>query len=118
MFFLGITAVFLLFLVAIALMVFLSQPKQDEVQIVFNKPKINIDFKTLDSEVFKNLESFGDMELQFTYAATEKDGKIVQGLIAAVSAEEAKKILESMDLSVVSIKEVDIGRDNPFMPYR
>jgi len=116
-FFIGITIVFLLILVAIASVVFFAQPKQNQVQLVFNKPKINIDFKIFDSDDFKNLKPFTEMELQFTYTATEKDGKPTQGLIAAVSEQEARNLLESMELTVTSIEEVKIGRDNPFAPY-
>lgn len=116
-FFMGITAVFALFLAAVSLIVFFSQPKQDQAQLVFNKPKVSIDFKILDSEQFKNLEAYTQMEMQFTYTATAKSGKVTQGLISAVSAEEARKILESLDLAVGSIQEVKVGRDNPFTPY-
>ena len=116
-FFMGITAVFLLFVVVVASIVFLSQPQQSQVQLVLNKPKINIDFKTLDSDGFKNLAPFSEMELQFTYDARTKEGTPKQGLISAVSTEEAINLLESMDLTVVHIQEVEIGRDNPFTPY-
>ncbi len=116
-FFLGITAVFILFLAGIALGVFLSQPNEGQSQLVFNKPKISINFKTLDSGQFKNLEPFTNMELQFAYSAKAEDGKSINGFISAVSAEEARKILESMNLSTIDIKEANIGRDNPFIPY-
>ncbi len=116
-FFMGITAAVLLFLVAVSLIVFLSQPSQKGIQLVFNKPKVNIDFAILDSDQFKNLAPFPQMELQFTYDATTSQGKDTQGLISAVSSDEARQILESMDLVVVDIEEVKIGRDNPFAPY-
>jgi hypothetical protein len=37
--------------------------------------------------------------------------------VSAVSADEARKTLESMGLKVTDLKEVGIGRDNPFTPY-
>lgn len=116
-FFTGITIIFLLVLTAVALLVFLSQPAQVAPGLVFNKPKINIDFSVLDSGQFKNLEPFGEMNASFSYTAFTEKGKVVSGFISAVSLEEARKILEGMNLSVSEIKEVDIGRDNPFAPY-
>ena len=117
MFFLGITVSFLIFLSVIFLIVFFSQPQTNEGPLVFNKPKVNIDFKILDSEQLKNFEPFSQMELQFTYSATNKEGKLTEGLISAVSKEEAIKFLEAIELKVVKIEEVKIGRDNPFAPY-
>ena len=116
-FFMGITVVFLLFVLFISLTVFFSQPKQNGSQLVFNKPKVNIDFTVFASDSFKNLEPFTEMEFQFTYQALTKDNKNVQGLISAVSVEVARTMLEAMDLKVGSIKEVEIGRENPFTPY-
>ena len=116
-FFMAITAVFSLLLIIIASIVFFSQPKPSESQLVFNKPKVNINFGIFDTEDFKNLKNFGEMDLQFTYTAATKDGKKTQGLITAVSLDEARKLLESMSLSIISIQEAEIGRENPFIPY-
>ena len=116
-FFLGITVSFLILLSAISLIVFFSQPQADQGVLVFNKPKVNIDFKVLDSEQLKVFEPYSQMELQFSYSATNKQGKIVEGLISTVSTQEAIKILEAQELSVVKIEEVKIGRDNPFSSY-
>jgi type II secretory pathway component PulF len=57
------------------------------------------------------------MELQFAYHALTKDNKTIQGYISAASAEEARKTLEAMNLSILDIQEAKIGRDNPFVPY-
>ena len=57
------------------------------------------------------------MQIQYTYDATTSDGKDKKGLIAAISVDEARQTLESMNLTVVDIEEVKIGRDNPFVPY-
>ncbi len=117
MFFMGITIMFLLFLAVTALSVFLAKPQEVSPALVFNKPKVNIDFSVVDSEQFKNLESFAKMETQFSYKAVAEKGKIVTGLVSAVSIDEAKNILEGIDLTVTEIKEVEPGRDNPFIPY-
>ena len=117
MFFLGITVSFLILLSLIFLIVFFSQPQSSGGVIVFNKPKVNIDFKVLDSEQLKNFEPYSQMELQFAYSATNKDGRLVEGLISAISKEAAIKFIEATELKVVRIEEVKIGRDNPFAPY-
>ena len=116
-FFLVITAGLLIFLAVVAFGVFLSHPEENQAQLVFNKPKVNVDFKTLDSAQFKELEPVSNMELQFAYRAEAKDGKLTNGLISAVSIEEARKKLESAGLTILNIKEAIAGRDNPFIPY-
>ncbi len=117
MFFMGITAVFLLFLIIFSLGVFLSKPKEVSPVLVFNKPKVNIDMSVFDSDQFKNLQIFPEMETQYSYRAIGKDKKIKTGFISAISPDQAKTILESMGLILSELKEVEIGRDNPFIPY-
>lgn len=116
-FFMGITIIFLLFLAVIASAVFFSKPKEVPYQLVFNKPKIDINFDVLDSAQFKELEPFTEMEMQFNYRAETKAGKIIAGLISANSMDEARGILKNIDLTVIDIKEVEVGRENPFAPY-
>jgi hypothetical protein len=116
-FFLGITIIFLLILIVIAFMVFLSQPQSVAPEMVFNKPKINIDFKGLDSDQFNKLGDFEEMETQFSYTASTEKGEIESGMINAVSQEVARQVLEAEGLIVTEIKEVELGRDNPFVPY-
>jgi hypothetical protein len=116
-FFIGITAVFLLILISITFFVFMAQPQQVAQELVFNKPKVNINFNALDSDQFKELLPFNEMQRQFAYTAKNENGDVESGFISAVSIEEAKKILESIDLAVQDIKEAEIGRENPFTPY-
>ncbi len=116
-FFLGITVVFLAFLAFVALSVFLSQPKQIPPELVFNKPKININTEIFASEQFKGLQLFFEMKMQFEYVAKTEDNKSVDGFVTAVSKEEAKDILEEAGLFVTELKQVEIGRENPFTPY-
>lgn len=117
MFFLGITAVFALFLAFVALGVFLSEPEESQSPLVFNKPKVNINFKILDSEEFKKLEPFSKIELQFVYTATDDDGVETQGFISAASLNDAIEDLEAMNLTIINLQEVKSGRENPFEPY-
>ncbi len=116
-FFMGITIVVLLFVAIIALSVFFAKPKEIAPELIFNKPKVNINLKALDSEQFKELEPFSEMEVQFSYSAVTEKRKNVTGIISAVSEDAAAEILKSMDLTVIEIKEVEIGRENPFTPY-
>ncbi len=116
-FFMGITIMFLLLLAIVSFVIFLSQPKQVSPQLVFNKPKVSIDFKILDSDQFKKLESFAEMEVEYNYRANTRAGKTIEGMISAVSEEAARKILQGRDLTVTYLKEVEPGRDNPFIPY-
>lgn len=117
MFFLVITAVLALFLIIISLVVFLSGPKEVSPTLVFNKPKINIDMKVFDSDQFKKLQPPVEMEIQYSYKAITADKKNQTGFISAVSEEKARAALTNMGLTVTDIKEIEIGRDNPFTPY-
>jgi hypothetical protein len=116
-FFIGITATFLLVLVSITFFVFMSQPQQVAQELGFNKRKVNINFNALDSDQFKELLPFNEMQRQFTYTAENENGDVESGFISAISIEEARKILESIDLIIQDIKEAEIGRENPFTPY-
>ncbi|MDP3882556.1 MAG: hypothetical protein Q8Q48_00685 [Candidatus Staskawiczbacteria bacterium] len=116
-FFLGITIIFLLFLAVVASVVFLSQPKTVARELVFNKPKVNVDISVFDSDQFKNLQLFTEMQMQFKYSATTKENKTVTGLVSALSKEDAIKVLTDAGLMVLRVEENEIGRENPFTPY-
>ena len=116
-FFLGITVIFLLFLVFISLVVFFSKPKQASTVLVFNKAKVSIDMAIFDLDQFKNLQPFTEMQTQFVYSAVTKDKKPVAGFITAASVNDAQKVLEGLGMTSINLKEAEIGRDNPFEPY-
>lgn len=117
MFFMGITIIVVLFLLVVSLVIFLAKPKAVSPELVFNKPKVEINTKIFDSDQFKSFQPFTEMETQYSYKAKTKDDKIQTGFISAVSDDQARLILTSMDLSVLEIKEAEIGRENPFLPY-
>ncbi len=117
MFFLGITIAFLLFLFVIFLGVFMAEPSENSLVVVFNKPKVNIDMRVFSTEQFKNLQPFSEMQTQYSYKANDKNNKERTGFITAVSMEAAKVDLESRGLIVIELKEVETGRLNPFTPY-
>ena len=93
MFFMGITVMFLLFLVVISLGVFLSKPNEVSPVMVFNKPKVNIDMRFLIQTNLKIFSHFLQMETQYSYTATTKDNKSKTGFISAASADQARTIL-------------------------
>lgn len=117
MFFMGIAVIFLLFLLVVSLGVFLSKPNEVLPELVFNKPKVNINMDVFDSEQFKNLQPFIEMKTQYSYKARTRNNKLQSGFISAVSIEQAKDILEGMGLTVLELEEAEIGRENPFTPY-
>ena len=116
-FFMGIIITFLLFLIAISLIVFLSKPKEVSPTLVFNKPKVSINMSIFDSDQFISLVLFDKIESQYSYTALTKDNKPNTGFISATSPDQAKVILEGLGLVVTEIKEAEIGRENPFVPY-
>lgn len=116
-FLIGIAVMLVLFLAVIASVVFFAKPKEVPYQLIFNKPKVNINFAILDSIQFNELEPFTEMEIQFSYRAFNKADKVVSGLISAPSMDEATEILKNIDLTVIDIEEVEVGRENPFTPY-
>ena len=117
MFFLVITVVFLLFLIIISFGVFSSKPSEDSSVLVFNEPKVNIDMKIFDSDQFKNLLPLPEIPPQYSYEAVTRANKLETGFISANSIDEAKKALEDRGLNVSEVKEVESGRNNPFIPY-
>lgn len=116
-FFLGITITLLLFLVVVFLGVFFSEPEESLFVPVFNKPKVNIDMAIFESDQFRNLQPFPEMQIQYSYRAVTKDNKARTGFIFADSIDSAKDIIKNMGLLVIEVKEAEAGRDNPFTPY-
>ena len=117
MFFLGITILFLLVLSVIGTVVFFSKPEPVSTEQVFIKPKIKIDFEVLDLEQVKGGLLMGRVQKEFVYSAVTSGGEQRTGSIFTATREEAQKILEESGLILATIKEVEIGRKNPFTPY-
>lgn len=116
-FFLGIAVIFLLFLVFVFFIAFFSAPPPASSMLTFNKPKVNIDMSVFNSDQFKKLQPFTQMQTQYSYTAATKDGKQQVGFISAASESEATTILQNMGLIVAGVQEAQVGRDNPFTPY-
>jgi len=117
MFFTAITIVFLLILLIFTLSVFLSKPKTSSVNLVFNKPKVDINMGLFESEEFQNLQPFMGMELQFQYTAHKQGEDDEDGFVYAESEKKAREILQELGYIISKLKEVQKGRDNPFTPY-
>ena len=120
MFLVGIVAGFVCFVTLVTVYAWASAPTPSSGGLVFNKKKVNIDFKMLDTDQFRYLEHFQQMPMQFKSEATTEGGKgkKVTGYISAISLDEAKKVLAASNLAVGKITEVMGGRDNPFVPYQ
>ena len=116
-FFMGITAVVILFLIIISFGVFLSAPAEVSPVLVFNRPKVNIDMSVFGTDQFKNLHSVPDMQTLYSYKATDKNGKPKEGFKVDVSIDQAKTDLEAEGLTITELKEAEAGRTNPFSPY-
>jgi len=117
MFFWGIAIAFLMVLVIIALFVFLQKPKAVPVELVFQKPKIEIDFKVLEAQQKGVSEIFLGKELEFGYQATSEQGTVLSGKVSAPTEEEALKILEAKKYTNITLQKPAMGRENPFVPY-
>lgn len=116
-FFMAALTVFLFLLAAIAFLVLLSQPKSPPPEVVFNKPKVNLDTKVFESEQFKSLQLFAELKMQFAYTAVTSENRNTSGIIFAVSEDEAREKLEDSGMTVISIEQYIMGRENPFIPY-
>lgn len=117
MFFAGITAVFGLILLVFSVLVLFAKPNAVPQELVFNRPKIDIDLKVLDSEMVKNFEPALKMDMQFQYTAVNSKGVKISGFLTAPSINEAQKILLGMEMTNIVLEETGAGRENPFAPY-
>ena len=117
MFFLGITIMFLLFLSAVGAAVFFSKPAPTPVEQAFIRPKIEINLKVLDSEQVKGSLIMVRMQKEFVYSAKTDKGVKKAGSVFAATMDEARKKIEEMELIIIDLEEVEIGRENPFAPY-
>jgi len=78
--------------------IFFSKPAAVSPVLVFNRPKVNIDIGTgsiFNSDQFKNLQPFVEIQTQYSYIATDKNNKQQTGFISASSPDQAKAVLEA-----------------------
>jgi len=117
MFFTGITVLVLLIMLIFSLVVLLARPNPVPQELVFNRPKTDINLQVLDSDQIKNLEPPIQQDLQFKYTATTDKGVKTSGVVTAVSEQEAREMLAGLEMTDIILEEAKIGRDNPFIPY-
>ena len=116
-----ISIALILFLVTILFIIFSPGFKNETasipIQDVLYNPSARINFDIMDSSLVKNLDLFEGMQTEFDYAAQDQNGNNAGGKVLALNQEDAKSILEKMGLKVLTLKESNIGRSDPFVPY-
>jgi hypothetical protein len=119
MFFLGITILFLLVLYAVGSAVFFYQPEVNSVeeQAYFIKPKIKIDFSVLDLQQVTGSTLMGRVQKEFVYSGQTEQGEQETGSVFAATKDEAQNNLKDMGLTMITLEEIAVGRENPFEPY-
>ncbi len=121
MFFLGMAMLLVLFLIIISLIIllpeFLNKTQNIPTEVSSNMPNVTINLNTIDSDVVKNLDIFSNLETEFTYVIQNQSGQQATGNIIAISKDSIQKIFEKRGIKVISLKEANIGRDNPFVSY-
>jgi hypothetical protein len=124
MFYVGIIMLLILFLIIISSIVFLPEflNKNKSIPIKeildkLDKSDVVINFNIMDSDKVKNLDPFDSQETEFTYVVFDQEGKQITGSISAVIKDDAQKLLEGAGFKVSSLKEMDIGREEPFVSY-
>jgi hypothetical protein len=116
MFIIGSTAVVII-LVLMAAILWLININQGMVSANPVSPDLSVNLKVLDSDTVKNLQSFADLEVQFSYVVHDKDDKQIEGTISAINQSTAKSLLEASGFKVLILKEVVQGRSEPFTAY-
>jgi hypothetical protein len=116
-FFIAISAILVLFFILFSISIIPSEPKKVSPKIILNKTNIEINTSIFNQDKFKKLQPFSDMKKQFSYRANTKNKKLEEGVISAESADEVREVVEGFGWSVLSIKEIEVGREDPFSSY-
>lgn len=123
--FFTITALIMtLFLVGVSLIALLPEFKEGLAIIPINietgyitVPEVKINFNVVDSDSVRKLEPFVILEPEFSYVAQDSTGKQLTGMLLASSQNQAETILKGMGLTIIEIREVNAGKQEPFIPY-
>ncbi len=117
----GVASLLVLVVIAIASFIFIPGLTNQTINIpdtgAYITPDIKLNLKIVDSQQVQNLQPFLNIETEFAYIATDKNGKQAVGKISATDKDNAKKSLEAMGFVVLSLQEANMGRSNPFVPY-
>ena len=120
--FLKVTAMALLLILVVAFLtfssiIFLGKNRDVGVLTVPTQKNISINFDIIDSPEVSNLKPFYKMESAFSYVVIDEVGKEIKGNISAGSIEYAKALLQASGFTISNLKEVGIGRIQPFILY-
>ncbi len=96
---------------------FINAPAKAKIKVSFAKPDVIINLDIINSEKVKNLNLFSNLETEFVYVVKNQQGNLITGNIVALTPFDAQKLLEESGFKVVSLKEINIGRSEPFTSY-
>ena len=120
-FFWGLISLATVVLIAVASFIFVPSLKNITIKIpdsqTYVTPDIKLNLSIIDSQQVKNLQLFEDIETEFSYTAQDNNGKQAVGKISAMDKDAARKSLEQMGFTIVSLQETNAGRSDPFVPY-
>src|ERR1043166_4170646 len=105
-FFGGITALMIAFLVIVFSVVLLPEiiSKNTAPKVIPPDATITVDLSKADSPEVKNLTPFSGVQTQFSYIAQDASGKTIGGTIMAADETSAKSSLKDMGLTVISLQ--------------
>lgn len=119
-FFRIVTIILVLSLVVVSLVVMIAgfvNKNQTVPNVSVNQPNISVNLDVIDSDKFLRLEPFINLETEFAYVVQNQDNKEIRGNMLAASKQEAQKLLEDSGVTVISLKEANIGNSQPFVSY-
>ncbi len=96
---------------------FLNKSKNTALQVPLNNSRALLNLDIVDSDKVKNLEPFTQLEVEFAYVVTDKNGQQITGNISAASKDDARTLLEASGFKASSLKEMNLGNSDPFIPY-
>ena len=108
-----LTAIFLLVL----LPEFLRNSQDIATETLKGQSDATISLNIGNQDKVNMLEPFVELEISFAYVVQDKDGKQIAGSISAADKAIAIKLLEESGFKILSLKEMNLGNDNPFISY-
>ena len=117
----GIVLVVVLVLAGVSLVTFFpqlltnSQPPAPGAS--YDASEVTLNTSIMDSDKVKKLAPFVALETTFAYVVQDKEGSQIVGTISAASVASARGVLEDSGFKVISLKEVNTGRPEPFISY-
>ncbi len=116
----AIFAVLLLFIISLLIFLpgFVNKTSNTSTGVSSSNPNITINLSIMDSDKIKNLEPFNEeIGSVFIYTVQDKNGRKTTGNISAATKEQAQSLLEQSGFKVLSLEEMSVGRNDPFISY-